>query len=242
MATTEKNPYRFVLKEHRLSYVHLKTPVAFEDGATPKYGVTVLIAKDHDDVARIEDVIASAYEANKQTLFKGLPLTSTKMWYPLRDGDEYADEQAAKGKDGEAYRGHMYLKATTSNQPNVFDAMGEDVIDLDEVYSGCYGRISITCWPYAKKGQGFTFFLNSVKKTEDGEPLGSAGGTADEYEDDAPAAKSKPRAAASPTRPAPAARPAPAKPAAAEPVAQWAVDADGKDIYSYDGENWEYAE
>lgn len=232
---TEKNPYRVVLKEHRLSYVHLKTPVAFEDGATPKYGVTVLIEKGSADAERLEDLLNQLYTENKTVHFKAIAMTHKNFWYPLRDGDEYADEQEALGKNAEAYRGMMYIKATTANQPNVFDAMGEDVIDLDEVYSGCYGRVSITLWPYSKKGQGITAFLNSVKKTEDGEPLGSAGGTADEY--DEPAAK--PAKAA---RPAASAKPAPrpAAPKVEEPVAQWAVDADGNDIYSWDGVNWDY--
>lgn len=242
---TEKNPYRKVLKMHRLSYVHLQTPVAFEDGAVPKYGVTVLIPKDHEDAVMVIDLIQQCYDENKHVMFKAFPLTSTKMNYPLRDGDEYADQKAAEGKDGEAYRGHYYLKASTANQPNVFDVMGEDVIDLTEVYSGCFARVSITLWPYNKKGQGFTFFLNSVRKYEDGEPLGSAGGSAAEYdEDEAPAAKPAVGRQTPPVVGIPAAaapRPA-AKPAVVEPVAQWATAEDGRDIYSWDGINWEYAE
>lgn len=241
---TEKNPYRVVLKEHRLSYVHLKTPVAFEDGATPKYGVTVLIPKDHPDVEKIEGLLQQLYDENKSVHFKAIAMTHKNFWYPMRDGDEYADQQEAQGKNADAYRGCMYIKATSQNQPNVFDPMGEDVIDLDEVYSGCYGRISITLWPYSKKGQGITVFLNSVKKTEDGEPLGSAGGTADEFEDDdeTPAPKAKAPAAARPAAAKPAPRPAPVAKPVEEPVAQWAKDAEGNDIYSWDGNEWHYAE
>lgn len=234
---TEKNPYRFVLKEDRLSFVHLKTPVAFEEGADPKYGVTILMAKGGENAVKIEEKLQQCYDEHKSVHFKAVSMTHKNFWYPLRDGDEAADEMEAKGKDGSAYRGMMYIKATSKNQPNVFDAMGEDVIDLDEVYSGCYGRVSITLWPYSKKGTGITIYLNSVKKTEDGEPLGSAGGSHDEYEDDDTPAKPAARPAASAAKPAPR----PAAPAA-EPVAQWATDANGRDIYSWDGVEWQYAD
>lgn len=236
----EKNPYRFVLKEDRLSYVHLKTPVAFEDGAELKYGVTVLMDKGGENHLRVEEKLQQCYDENKSLHFKTKAITHKDFWYPLRDGDDYADEQEAQGKDASAYRGKMYIKATSKNAVNVFDENGEDVIDLDEVYSGCFGRVSITLWPYSKKGTGITVYLNSVKKTEDGEPLGSAGGSHDEYEEeDETPAKKAPAA-----RPAPAAAkpaPRPAAPKVEEPVAQWAKDADDNDIYSWDGIEWHYA-
>lgn len=235
---TEKNPYRFVLKADRLSFVHLKTPVAFEEGATPKYGVTVLMAKGGENATRIEDKLQQCYDENKTEHFKTRAITHKEFWYPLRDGDEAAEEMEAKGKDGSAYRGMMYIKAASNGQPNVYDEDGEDVIDLDTVYSGCYGRISVTLWPYSKKGTGISCILNSVKKTDDGEPLGSAGGSHSEYEeeDEAPRPAAKP-AAGRPAAPRPA-----AKPVVAEPVAQWATDEDDRDIYSWDGIDWHYAE
>lgn len=241
---TEKNPYRVVLKAHRLSYVHVKTPSAYED-QEPKYSVTALIPKDHPDAERLETLLQQCYDENKTTHFKGVAITHKDFRYPLRDGDEYADNQAELGKDAEAYRGCVFIKGATLNQPPVFDENGEDMIDLNEIKSGDYGRLSITIWPYSKKGKGITVFLNSVKKTEDGEPLGNAGGTAEEFddEDEAPVKKPASRPAASaPAKPSAPVKAAP-RPAApkAEPVAIWDVDAEGNDIYSWDGEEWHYA-
>lgn len=241
----EKNPYRFTLQEHRLSYVTLKTPKAFEEGDTPKYGVTVLIPKDHPDADKVLNKLQECYDENKSKHFKTMAMNHKNFWYPLRDGDEFADEQEAKGKDGEAYRGCYYIKAASLNQVPVYDENGEDVLELDEVKSGDYGRISMTLWPYSKKGVGITVYLNSAKKTADGEPLGSAGASHDEYdeEDEAPAPKKK----TPPARTAPSA--SPARPAAAKAAprpapkiaVQWAEDQDGNPILSRDGGvNWEY--
>lgn len=245
MAKEEKNKYRVALKSHRLSYLHVKTPSAYEDG-DPKYSATVLVPKDHEDADKLLNLLQDCYDENKTTHFKGVAMTHKNFRYPLQDGDDYADRQAELGKDGEAYRGCYYIKAATVNQPPVFDENGEDMIDLNEIKSGDYGRVSITIWPYSKKGTGITAFLNSVKKIEDGEPLGSAGGTAAEFEDEDDQPARRPSApAARPAAPAaakPAPRPAPVAKPVEEPVAQWAKDADGNDIYSWDGVNWEYAE
>lgn len=190
MATkTEKDPFKLVLSSHRVSYVTLKEPKAFEEGKPAKYSVTYLIPKDHPDVERIKKVIKAMYEANKEGHFKGLPFTSPKIDSPLRDGDEYADEKEAEGKDGEAYRGCYYLLASSTSQPKAFDVDKQDILDLDEVYSGCYCRGLIKGWAYNNttyKKRGFSFFLESVLKTADGDRLGGGNfASADDYDDEA---------------------------------------------------------
>lgn len=191
MEKEKKNPFKIVLSSHRVSYVTLKEPKAFEEGKDAKYSVTFLIPKDHPDVARINAVSKALYAANKESLFKGLPFTSPKLNNPLRDGDEYADEKEAEGQDGEAYRGHYYLKASSKSQPKAFDIDKQDILDLDEVYSGCYCRGVLNGWAYHNKDyktRGFSFFLESVMKTKEGERLGSGGFASvddyDEVEDD----------------------------------------------------------
>lgn len=188
MAKIEKDPFKLVLSSHRVSYVTLKEPKAFEEGQTPKYSVTFLITKDHPDVDRIKRVFKAAYDAKKEEHFKGLPFTSPKIDSPLRDGDEYADEKAAEGKNGEAYRGCYYLKASSTSQPKVFDVDKQDVIDLDDVYSGCMCRGVINVRTYNNttyKKRGYSTYLESVMKTGDGTPLGGGNfATADDYDEE----------------------------------------------------------
>ena len=59
--------------------------------------------------------------------------------------------------------------------PEVVDRMGNPVINRSEVYSGMYGRVNVTFFPYAfgaKKGIGCG--LGPVQKLRDGEPLGGS--------------------------------------------------------------------
>lgn len=180
----ESNPNKLVLAKHRITYVHVKEPTSFKDdggGDGDKfYDCTFLIPKDHPDVAKINAVMKAAYAANKESTFKGLPFTSPKLWNPLRDGEEWLAEHP----EAVEYEGMYFLKAKTKSQPAVFDADGQDIIDLDEVYSGCFCRGVIVCYAFNNKAKGFGFYLNSLKKMQDGERLGGFSASADDYEDD----------------------------------------------------------
>lgn len=180
MATTAKqNPYKVVLCSHRVSYVHIKEPSAVEEGSTPLYSVVFLIPKDSPDVDRIKAVIKAVYDANKDSMFGGRPLTSPKLWNPLRDGDEVLEERPERKE----YEGVYYLKASSRKQPKAFDRDKQEILDLDEVYSGCYCRGVLVCAPFNNKSAGFKFYLNSVMKTGEGERLGGFEATADDYDD-----------------------------------------------------------
>lgn len=222
--TNTPDPLRIVLGKHRVSYVHVKEPKAFDDG-DPKYSVTFLIPYNHPDVERINAVIKAAYDANSQSLFKGMPMTSPKFWNPLRDGAEYLEDHPEQTE----YEGHYYLKASSKSQPVVFDQYGLDVIDLDELaYSGAFMRGVLKASAYNNKSKGVSFYLNSLKFMEHGERLSGVTASADDYEDDFNDAPVKAPAKAAPK-------------AAAKPARMFDEDADGNEIYSDDnGVSWFY--
>ena len=60
---------------------------------------------------------------------------------------------------------------------------GGKILDQSEVYSGCYGRVSITFYAYNSNGnKGVAAGLGNVQKLKDGEPLGSRANAKDEFE------------------------------------------------------------
>lgn len=233
MAETKKvNPFKLVFSQTvRATFLWVKTPAVFknEDGTEgdAKYSCTFLIDPNSPDVAKYEAIIKALYNEAKESKFKGLPLTSTKIWKPLRDGADWMEEHP----EATEYEGMMFLKATSKSQPAVFDQDGNEMIDLNDIKSGDYVRASLSGYTYNKAGnRGFGFFLNSIKLIEEGEALGGSIATHEDY-DDEPA----PKATARSTRPA--ARPA------ATPERIWDKDGNGDDIYSDDeGVNWYFPE
>lgn len=149
----------------RFSYVHVFEPDSMGDNAEKKYSVALLIdKKDEVSLSKIQAAVDAAVEALKRQLGGKLP---TKVKLPLNDGDE---------KDDEAYQGHWYLNARSTRRPVVVDKKKEPIFDPEELYSGCYGRASVTFFPFNVNGnRGVGCALNNVQKLRDGERL--AGGS-----------------------------------------------------------------
>lgn len=162
----------------RLSFVHLFKPYAFQPGQEEKYSVTVLVPKtDTDTMARVNAAIETAKQKGVSDKWGGVlpPVVPT----PVYDGD------GVRPSDGMAFgpecRGCWVFTASAKADypPEVVDRMGNPIINQSEVYSGMYGRVNVTFFPYTyggKKGVGCG--LGPVQKLEDGEALGGSAPTA----------------------------------------------------------------
>lgn len=160
--------------EVRMSYVHLFKPYAFTPGQEEKYSVTVLVPKtDTDTMARIHAAIEAAKQQGTTDKWGGQcpPIVPT----PVYDGD------GVRPSDGMAFgpecKGHWVFTASAKADypPEVVDAHGNPIINQSEAYSGMYGRVNVSFFPYlfgGKKGVGCG--LGPVMKTRDGEPLGGS--------------------------------------------------------------------
>lgn len=152
----------------RWSYVHVWEPKPVGDGA-PKYSVSLIIPKsDRKTVEAVRAAIKAAYEENQSKL-KGSgktvpPLSSIKT--PLRDGD-------AERPDDTAYANCWFINANSNLKPGIVDADRQPIIEREQVYSGCYGRASVSFFAYSVNGnRGIGASINNLQKIRDGEPLG----------------------------------------------------------------------
>ena len=70
--------------------------------------------------------------------------------------------------------GDVFIRLNSTSRPEVVDRNVEPVLDLDKVYSGCYGIVNVQCYPWEHPtgGKGVSFGLGPVQKTRDGDPLG----------------------------------------------------------------------
>lgn len=152
----------------RFSYLHVWEPVAAVAGGTPKFSASLLIPKsDRKTVEMIKAAIRFAYEAGESKLRgangKVVPLEGLKQ--PLRDGDIERDD--------EAYKGHWFLNANSTTQPGIVDENCAKLLERGALYSGCYGRASITFYAYNNNGsRGIACGLNHLQLLRSGEPLG----------------------------------------------------------------------
>jgi hypothetical protein len=152
---------KVVTEEVRLSYVNLFEPKSIVEGGPLKYGVSVLIDKSNKAlVKKIETAIQKTISEGQAVL-----KTTKGLSTPLRDGDEE--------KDSEEYENCFFINVSNKNKPIVVDEDRQDIINPRDVYSGCYGRVSMTFFAYNKAGKkGIGVSLNAVQKTGDGESLG----------------------------------------------------------------------
>lgn len=163
------NPMKVITgTKTRWSYANVWEPKSI-NGSKPKYSVSLLIPKDDEEtVDKIKAAIQAAYEEGAGKL-KGTsksvpPLAAIKN--PLRDGD-------VERPDDPDYVGHYFVNANNTSAPGIVDANRQTIIDHSEVYSGVYGRASISFYAFNANGnKGIACSLNNLQKISDGEPLG----------------------------------------------------------------------
>ena len=160
----------------RFSYLQVFEPSKVGDSEDLKYSVSLIIPKsDKKTVAAIQKAVAAATEAGKDSKFGGKVPKTLKN--PLRDGDE-------EREDDPAYANAWFLTANSKTKPGLVDKDVNPILDREELYSGCYGKASITFYAFDVKGnKGIACCLNHLQKIKDGENLGGGRGPAsDDFE------------------------------------------------------------
>lgn len=139
------------------------------NGGTPKFSVSLIIPKsDTKTVAKVKAAIEAAYHEGESKL-KGNgksvpPLAAIKT--PLRDG-------SIERPDDPAYENAYFINANSATAPGIVDVDRNPILTRSEVYSGVYGRASISFYAFNSNGnKGIACGLNNLQKVRDGEPLG----------------------------------------------------------------------
>lgn len=167
----KQNPTKVITgKNTRWSYVNVWEAKANAEGQTPKFSVSLIIPKDDvATIAKIKSAIKAAYDEGQSKL-KGNAKTVPALNLiknPLRDGD-------VERPDDEAYANSYFINANSVTSPGIVDADCNPILTRSEVYSGVYGRASISFYAFNSNGnRGIACGLNNLQKISDGEPLGS---------------------------------------------------------------------
>lgn len=100
------------------------------------------------------------------------------MKTPLRDGD-------LERPDDAAYANAYFINANATTAPGIVDADRNPIMSRSEVYSGVYGRASITFYAFISSGnKGIACGLNNLQKIRDGEPLGGKASAESDFNTD----------------------------------------------------------
>ena len=156
----------------RLSYLHCWEPDSV-NGGDPKYSVSAIVPKS--DTKTLEAIKVSIEQAKKDSATKWGGKIPGNLKTPLRDGD-------IERPDDEAYKGCYFFNANSRQAPQVVNSKVQPILDQSEVYSGCYGRISVTFYGYNSNGnRGIAAGLGNIQKLKDGEALGGRAKAADDF-------------------------------------------------------------
>ena len=106
----------------------------------------------------------------------GTPKYSVSLIVPKSDTKPYTKIQAAieaAYKEGEAKLRGNGKNANANSAPGIVDADCNPIMTRSEVYSGVYGRASISFYAFNSSGnKSIACGLNNLQKIRDGEPLG----------------------------------------------------------------------
>lgn len=166
-----KNTVRMVIP-CRFAYVYCWKP-GTQFGESQKYSICAVISKeDKETIRKVESAIEYVKEHGIDKWGGKIP---NKFHTPLHDGDD--------GKtDNPIYRNSYYINAKSKEAPQVVDKNVMPIVDQTELYSGCYGNVSVVFYPFNYGGsKGIAAWLGNVQKIRDGEPFGGRIMAKDEF-------------------------------------------------------------
>ena len=143
----------------RFANVHIYEPISPTAGVTPKYSITLIISKsDSKTIDCVNDACSQVKELNLN-IFNNKSAISLG----LRDGDI--------DREGDPiYSKSYFLNASSTEKPGIVDVDLNPLIQRNDLYGGCYGRVSITFYAYSAGGRsGIAAGLNNIQKLQEGE-------------------------------------------------------------------------
>ena len=176
---------KIVTGKCRFSFVNVFSPKE-NNGGDAKYSVTLLISKsDTATLGKIKEAMAEARENFCKR--NGATALPQKPNHTLHDGDGVRDSGDPYGPE---CKGCYVITVSSKQKPVIVDSFRNEITDPAEVYSGCYGRVSVNFYPFlVPSNKGISCGLQNVQKLADGEPLGggrtlAANDFADDFTDE----------------------------------------------------------
>lgn len=164
----------------RLSYAFIWEPKEDKKSGEKQYRCCLLIPKsDKKTYDKIKQAIKGLMQEDDVIQKFGGKKKASSLKLPLRDGDE-------EREDHPEFEGMYFInaKANENFPPRIVDKNKQEIIDHDEVYSGCWVQAVITIFAFSNNGNsGFSCGLNGIRKIKDDEPLAGTVVTDSDFDD-----------------------------------------------------------
>lgn len=178
----------------RFSYVHLFEPHKISEDQDPTYSVMAIIDKDDKaTLSALQKAYKEAIQEGKERYGEKFAPTPFVRAEGGNRGVVIDADKDPRYMDNKDFAGHYLMNAKSKTIPGVLaKETGRTRLTPENgseiVYSGCYGKLSISLFPYSNMGFGIGVGLNNVLKTKDGAYLGGRASAeadfADELDDD----------------------------------------------------------
>lgn len=174
MATEE---LKVVTDKVRFAFVNIFEARSRDGKDDPSYSMCVMIPKNASGKKTLER-LKKAQQAALAAKWGNKPPAKWKN--TIHDGDEEMDLESYP-----EFEGHYYINVSAKKayRPGVVGPDLQPIIDSTEVYSGCWGRVSMVAYGYDYEGtKGVSFGLRNVQKLSDDEPFGSVSSPENDFE------------------------------------------------------------
>ncbi len=150
-----------ITKEGRVSFPSVFEKSDFNGDGKGKYEVTLVFDKDVD----ISDMKEAARAAVKGKWGNKPPSNLRSPFRLCGDKPEhYAEEFDPKD---------IFVAFRSNGRPGVVDSSTQPIIDAEEIYPGCWARVSTNAYAYDFAGnRGVAFGLNNMQKIRDDDGIG----------------------------------------------------------------------
>lgn len=177
MAKTDKavTGDRVITPKGRLSFASIFEPDTKGKYPTGQYKATILFypKTDKEAMVGLNAMKAAALKVAQEAFGKETKLSDIQ--HPFNQGNKKAEKY-------EAYTDAIFVTAKSKYRPGVVDAKKAEILDPQDLYSGCWVRASLVPYSYDGKEKGVTFRLCNIQKLADDKRFGGGSRAEDDFD------------------------------------------------------------
>ena len=147
--------YKVITELVRFVNINIFKPIGHSATTDFEYSLVFVISKNETEaIKKLNDSFDEVIRLNSK--FLGNKFNKETIEF-LKDGDKLTNDDYLKNT--------YYLKLSSKKKPDLVDKDLYPILDINEFYDGCYGRVSMTLYPFNNNDKlGITCELNNIQR------------------------------------------------------------------------------